>query len=352
MNRILPVTARFRSKFLANAHHSDCAAETVELAPAVDREQTAAISLPNEFDRVSAIVESSALDIELSRLARGTRRHGATIAYRLDHVVLAGGSLYFNGGYSVLRGGSKAFLPRRRDHFPEMALCTNYVIERYFGHWLNDGLALEVLANQMSLRSVILEREPWLHERDYRQMSSVEAAQTTHSVIEHLWLFDDRGINASRISRIQKLRERIRPAGPQTGKRIWLGRGKLGAARNLVNSTELCEALQRNGFDIIEPEQETAGNLVKLLASAELVVTIEGSAQSHCTYALPAGSTLLIVQPPTRFNAVSKDRADAVGFNWAYVVGDPRPNGFHLPVDRLMRTLDEVARVTANRTAA
>jgi hypothetical protein len=349
MNSMLPITARVFSKLFANADVFDRASETIELEPAVDRDQNAAISLPDEFDRVSAIIESSTLDLELARLRRGSRRHAATIAYRLDHAVLAEGSLYFNGGYKVLRAGSKALLPRRREHFQEMALCTDYVIERYFGHWLIDGLALEVLADQMSLRSLILTRKPWLHEQDYRQMSGLEANQTNHAVIERLWVVDDRGINNSRISRFKKLRERIRPAGSQTGKRIWLGRGKLGAARNLVNSTELCEVLQRLGFEMIEAEHESAGNIVKKLASAEIVITIEGSAQSHCSYALPTGSTLLIIQPPARFNASSKDRADAVGFNWAYVVADPRPNGFHLPVDRLMRTLEEISRVTLRR---
>ena len=50
-----------------------------------------------------------------------------------------------------------------------------------------------------------------------------------------------------------------------------------------------------------------------------------------------------------RFNAIGKTRADAIGINWAYVVADPRPDGFHLSSDRLLRTIDEVIRVSGAR---
>jgi capsular polysaccharide biosynthesis protein len=352
MNRFLPILARARSKFFFNAQLIDCASEVIELAPAIDREQAAAISLPSEFDRVLALEENSPLEFELSRLRQGKRRHGKTIAYRLNRVLLAEGSLYFKRGYDVLRSGSKALLPPRRAYYPEMALITNYVIERYFGHWLNDGLPLGLLADRMSLKGLAPKRQPWLHEPGYRKLSGIEGHQSEHALIERLWAFDDRGLNDHRVSRMNELRARIRSAASPTvpgPRRVWLSRGNLGTARNLVNSSELCDHLRGNGFCIVEPEKESANRLVELLSSAEIAVTVEGSAQGHCTYALPSGSTLLTIQPPNRFTSNSKDRADAIGLNWAFVVADPRPNGFYLSTDRLMRTIDEVARVAASR---
>jgi hypothetical protein len=255
--------------------------------------------------------------------------------------------LYFNAGYQVIRGGSDLVLPRRQDRFSEMVLCTNNVIERYFGHWLNDGLLLEQLAEQLSLPSIILKRKPWLHEPDYRKLSRLEGEQTEHGIVDRLWFVDDRGVNHGRISRIKTLRERLQSTVTRTGpKRVMLTRGALGAPRHLVNSREVQAALEKAGFAIIFPEAESAGNLVNILSSAEIVVVVEGSAQGHCTYALPLGSTLLTIQPPTRFTANSKDRADALGLNWAFVVADPRPHGFYLPIDRLLRTLDEISRIT------
>ena len=39
-------------------------------------------------------------------------------------------------------------------------------------------------------------------------------------------------------------------------------------------------------------------------------------------------------------------RADAIGINWGFVVADQAPDGFYLPVNRLLRTIDEAARRT------
>jgi hypothetical protein len=35
-----------------------------------------------------------------------------------------------------------------------------------------------------------------------------------------------------------------------------------------------------------------------------------------------------------------------MGLNWAFVVANEHPDGFQLPVGRLLRTIDEVVRVT------
>lgn len=348
MNRILPVTARLRGKWLGNAQISDCASEVVELAPSINREHPAAISLPFEFERVQSVQEETTTAIELDRLRKGTRPHGPTIAYRLDSAVLAQGTLYYKGGYNVIRGGSRAITPPRHDRFREAQLCTNNVIERYFGHWLTDGLLLGLLADQRSLEGLILKREPWLHEREYRKMSGIENSPTEYALVERLWVVDDRGVNDSWIARVKALRDRMQSAVTKAGsRRIMLTRGETGAPRNLVNSAEVQEELEKRGFEIINPEKETVSRIVGAISSAEIVILVEGSAQSHCTYALPSGSTLLIIQPPSRFNAISKERADAAGYHWAFVVADPHPNGFYLPFDRLLRTFDEILRVTS-----
>ncbi len=348
MNRFRPMSARLRGKFLGNREIRKCASEIIEISPQIDREHPAAISLPLELERVQSVHEETTREIEFERLRQGVRRHGATVAYRLENAVLAQGTVYYRGGYNVIRGGSGALTPRRRDFFREAQLCTNNVIERYFGHWLNDGLLLGQLAEQMSLQGLILKREPWLHEPEYRKMSGVEATQTEHALVERLWVVDDRGVNESWIARVQRLRDRIQSSVTKAGpKRIMLTRGKMGSQRKLVNSAELQEQLQKRGFEIINPEEEFARSIVSAIASADLVVLVEGSAQGHCTYALPLGSTLLTIQPPTRFVTISKARADAAGYHWAFVVADPHPAGFYLSVDRLMRTFDEILRVTS-----
>jgi hypothetical protein len=97
------------------------------------------------------------------------------------------------------------------------------------------------------------------------------------------------------------------------------------------------------------PESEEPRTLVEKLFGAEIAIAIEGSVHNHCWVAMPPRSTFVAIQPPTRFNSSGKMRADAIGINWAYVVADPHPDGFCLPTDRLLRTIDEVVRVAAAR---
>jgi hypothetical protein len=351
MQRFLPMLARVRAKLLGNVPLAECASEIVELAPAVDREQPAAISLPGEFDRVLAVQEETTLAIERERLTAGKRRHGPTIAYRIDNAVLGEKTLYYKGGYEVLRGGSKRpLLLRDSDGFTEMQLCSNYVVDRYFGHWLTDGLCLELLAEQRSLPALTPARAPWTHEADYRQLSGLKAVKSNHARVERLWVIDDRGVNDGWISRVVELRRRVcLAAGRKRSKRVMLARGRLGTKRSLVNSAEVHEALERLGFEIVHPESETPRNIVEKLSGVEIAISVEGSAQDHFWLAVPVQSTVIAIQPPTRFNAYAKSRADAIGVNWAYVVADVHADGFYLPINRLLRTISEAERVAGAR---
>jgi hypothetical protein len=353
MPRILPIVARLRAKLLGNPSFVSCASEVVELAPATDRAQPEAIALPGEFARVIAVQEDTSRTIELERIRQGQRRQGPTMAYRLDNAVLGDGTLYFAGGHQVIRGRSTAPLLRpHKDCFAEMQLCTNYFIDRYFGHWATDGLVLELLADQRSVSGLKLAGTPWIHEEGYRELCNLQRiTRSRHAQVERLWVIDDSGINNGWISRMEELRRRTRSQATRNGpKRVMLSRGTLGAKRDLVNSGEVYEALDRIGFEIISPELEVAQSVVEKLSGAEIVIAVEGSAQNHCWLALPPQSTFLAIQPPSRFNAWGKMTADAIGINWGYVVADAHPDGFCLAIDRLLRTIDEVGRLSTVRS--
>jgi hypothetical protein len=351
MQRVLPVFARLRAKLFRNPPIFACASQVIELAPAVDRFQPAPIALPGEFDRVVAVQEGTTIALELERLREGQRRHGPTVAYRIDGAVLAEGTLYYGDGYEVIQKRSKRLiLNGHRDHFAEMQLCSNYVIERYFGHWAIDGLVLELLASQRSIPGLKPAGTPWTHEPGYRELFGLAVTRSGNAWVDRLWVIDDRGINDGWISRMEELRRRVRSAVlPNGPKRVMLTRGTLGVKRDLVNSPEVEEALSRLGFVVVHPELETARGLAEKLCGAEIAIAVEGSHQNHCWLAMPRQSSFVAIQPPTRFNAHGKMRADAIGINFAFVVADPHPDGFYLPTDRLLRTIDEVIRVAASR---
>jgi hypothetical protein len=350
-SRILPITARIRQKLFGSVEPFERAAQTIELSPAIDREQRAAICLPNELERVLGVDEQTTLAKQLGRMAAGTFRHGATIAYRLDDTILADGSLYFAGGHQVIRPKTaKPFLPHRMDHFAEAQLCTDYTIDLYFGHWMHDGLPLELLAAEQGMTALTLAGKNWLHEDGYRRLTGLVPTQTNNAKIDRLWVIDDRGISENRVRRIQEIRRRIRASvRGRTEKPVFIGRGNLGVARHLVNSDEIKETLAKNGFEIVEPERESVEHIVGALVQAPLVITVEGSAQNHGLFAAPPGATLLLIQPPYRFNALSKPFADAAAMHWAFAVAEPAAGGFRMPVDHLLRTIDEIARVTSQK---
>jgi hypothetical protein len=347
LSRLLPITARLRGKLVGNIPISCRASERIELSPAVHRVQRAALSLPHELGRVIAFQEETTREVELSRLAEGTRMHGPTMAYRIDDAVMAQGAVYFRRGYDVINKRLKRLLlPRKMNHFREALLCTNHVVERYFGHWLLDGLALELLAAERAVLGLKFSGRLWLHEPGYRQLCGLEISRADYACIDRLWVVDDRGLNNSWISRVTELRRRVRSeVPPGGGKLVMLARGSLGVKRNLINSAEVSEALDRLGFAIIDPETEKPSSLAAKLSNAEIGITIEGSVQSHFMIAMPSGSTVLAIQPPARFNSIHKGYADAIGLNWGFVVADPHADGFHLPIDRLLRLLDEVIKV-------
>jgi capsular polysaccharide biosynthesis protein len=297
-------------------------------------------------------IRSYTISMELERLAEGKRRHAPTIAYRIDGAVLSRGSLYFGEGYEVMRKDpNRLLLDRNQDCFAgEMQLCTNYVIERYFGHWVTDGLVLELLATQRSVTPLKFAGAPWIHESGYRELCNLHISRSQNAWVGRLWVIDDRAINDRWISRVEELRRRVRSmAVPKGAKRVMLARGLLGSKRNLVNCYEVEEALVRRGFDIVYPESETVRDLADKLCGSEIVITIEGSVQGHCILAMPRHSSLIVIQPPRRFNGFGKERADAAGINYGYVIADPHPDGFILPTDRLIRTIDEVAKAAALR---
>ena len=111
-------------------------------------------------------------------------------------------------------------------------------------------------------------------------------------------------------------------------------------ARELVNQRELADELERWGFRVIDPEKMDVPSISAALAGAKVVTCVEGSAQNHALFAMPAGAALLSIQPPNRFNSISKVVADAVGVRFAYVVADARESGFYLDPARFMRTLE------------
>jgi hypothetical protein len=340
----LPLVARLSAKLGRSRMIRHAAVEIIEVAPADESPALPVISLPNEFERVLGAAPLSTIESQHQLVTATRTKHGPTIAYRFQDAVLADHTLYAAGGYEVSRRGDKRpLLTGICEEYDQGQLCTYAASNIYFGHWLRDALALELLAEQRGLVPLSYLREPWIHEPGYRQLMNLPGRPVSFALVRQLWVMDDLGLNRSWIRRFGELRRRVRSAVIDGGpSRVFLSRGGRGTARELVNQAAIIEALVGLGFTVVEPEELQPATIAHLLASAKVVVSVEGSALNHAQYAVPESAALLVIQPPQRFNAFHKVLADFNNVRFSYVVADPTDDGFTLSLDRLLRTLDLV----------
>ncbi|MGH6780819.1 MAG: hypothetical protein ACREB5_01750, partial [Sphingomonadaceae bacterium] len=207
--------------------------EQMVISGAVERDAPPAICLAGDFERVTSVQEETDWQVERDRLQPGRHVHGATVAYRIPDVIMAHGNLFSKNSYLSLRKyDGPNVLAGAIEEIDEAMLCTSFVAERYFGHWLRDGLLYEELAAQFGTAPLVCERKPWIHERGYRQALSLHARHIIRARIRKLWIVDDRGLNASWAARLGALRGRLRAAAPPAGPRyVYLRRGVTGSPR-------------------------------------------------------------------------------------------------------------------------
>lgn len=85
-------------------------------------------------------------------------------------------------------------------------------------------------------------------------------------------------------------------------------------------------------------------DIVKCFSNARLVISVEGSHQSHAVIAMPSGGVLLTIQPPTGVNlAAYKFFCDYKDIRSAFIIGDRTKDGFDVDITRLSRLLEIVS---------
>jgi hypothetical protein len=339
---LLPLTGRLRARLSRAQPIWSRAAEKIELAPADESLGFPVIALPDEFERIIDVNPLSTFAREQEYIAAPRINHGPTIGYRFENAILADNTLYASGLLEVARSGNKrAVLVGPYDEYDEAQLCAHSPSNIYFGHWLRDAMAMELLADLRGLKGLSYVRKPWLHEPGYREIMNLPGLPVSFALVRSLWTIDDRGLNAAWIQRFRELRRRVRNAAAGGGPtRVFLARGRSGESRELLNAPAVSEALMARGFVSIEPEALSPIQIVNSLASAKIVVSVEGSALNHAQFALPSNAAILVIQPPNRFTAFHKQLADFSGIRFGYVVADTALDGFTLAPDRLLRTLD------------
>jgi capsular polysaccharide biosynthesis protein len=339
--KLRPFSARVLKK-LFHGTLADEAVETHELWEGTETQQLPAITLPGELDRIRKINELSTDELQNAWMAEGVQVHPPTIAYRLRNVLVMDGSVYGCRSFDKLRDRSRSLMNFGEiERFQDGQLCTAIYIERFFGHWITDGLPLEILAHERQQAAITLIRAPWMHEVGYREIISLRSRPVETAYFENLWIVDDRGLNRGRIGRLEKVRSRVRQAvGTKGPTHVFIRRGNTGVSRALVNEEEIVSSLEARGFTILNPEASSARQIAAALTNVRIVVLVEGSAQGHVSLCAPAHCVRVMIQPPERFNAIGKAYSDGLGQRFAIVVPDMAQQGFYQPLDALLRTIE------------
>lgn len=341
MTRFRPVSSRLISR-LSGGSFIDGSTRTITLAPPFDIPNPRAIALPDERDRVLGHAPLAVPENNWSWLESPTIRQGATRAHLLRDIVIADGTLLSATACRAIRQEKRRLmLPSRIRPIAEAAFCSTFVTERFFGHFLLDGLTSEVLAREQNWRALMLGRTTYSHEADYREAAGLPGERVALARADRLWVLDDCELNANRIARLKHLRGTIRGHGRREARNVFISRGALGVGRVMLNEVEVVEALSNRGFDILYPEETSAGEIVERLGDARIVVAVEGSAIAHAIMAAPRRAGLMVIQPPRNFNMPYRVYTSAIGMTFGYTVGDALVGEtFTQPVERLYRAID------------
>lgn len=318
----------------------------VELAPAASTYAHPVVQLPAEMDRIVALADGISREAFLARVGGGIAHHEPTIGYRFADAIIADQTVYAGGSYRVVRAGrTRPVLLGAAEELEDYLLATDWACELFFGHWLTDGLSLELLAERIGLKALGLARQPWTQEPAYRRATQLAIRRAAHVHVRNLWTIANQGMNDDRVARMRELRRRVRGSVNVRGggKPVFLRR-VAGATRTLANQEALADALVRKGFDVLTPETEPVERLCATLAGARLVVSVEGSALCHAVVAMVEGGTILAIQPPERVNWIQKAWCDCAGLRFAQTVADPAGGAFTVGEDRLFRLIDLIDR--------
>lgn len=344
MVTILPALSALHRKFRPNDFERR--AYSVEsVAPETTRSRPAALCLPNEIDRLIGAPEGTSFAIEAERLGSGVDRHGATSLHHYRNVSIIDGIVYAGLNASVLTAEKRRLVVSGLERISSGMLCSNYVIHRYFGHFAQEGLAMEMLAQSMGRLPITLARPAWMHDDGYRKALDLRNHAVRAARVDELTIVDDRGWNDHRLARFGKMREILRQAGSGSSasgsNAVFLSRGETGVGRRLYDSPAVEAALAHAGFDIVCPERLSFEQLAGRLHRAEIIVAVEGSALAHAALLSPAGATMIAIMPPRRLVTMFKPIATAAGMQWGYVAAEDRQDDqIEVDMARLFATID------------
>jgi len=326
-----------------NPRLAEVAEKSWLLAPAQTSVVPPAFFDEDDLARVSDVGIDTTRELEWRRICGGAVEHRASVAYLLRYAVLSKGHVILPQLVRRVTTGPLPMWGRYVETELDPALLTaTFNGSRYFGHWMTDELTLMLAAPRIG-QPVAPPRPMSSHQRPYLELFHLVRAVRSDVRFRQLIIMDDKGQNAYKRERYQELRERARRGRhgvPCEG--VMLLRKQTGESRVLVNEEELAEQLVQRGFRTMCPAEHTVEELVNACMGAKIVLGVEGSQMFHALFPMHDAGTLVVLQPPNRFNNILKTYCDCLGFRYAFTVGHPREQGFFVELAQVMRLLDRL----------
>lgn len=332
-----------RALHLPIPHVKEVASKIIEISPPIKRKNRPALILPGQLERVVSVPEMTDLNFELYRLSDSVVEHCGSYAYLLKDAVLNNGMLYCKSfaSHRLIRPIHKVFMTLEHEMEP-CALYSSLYGSTYWGHWLKDDCSTYLEASKIA-KPVTPLREQFSQQLAYEKLLGMKDEKKSATFFEELWVFEDFAQNESRRIRYKQLRAKLLQSvgldNPVKHPGVYVSRGQTGTLRLLLNEEEVIQYLKSRGFTIIDTLNFTAEEIVHACAGARVVCGVEGSSLSHGAMLLEEEDSILVLNPPNRFNNIYKDVSDCKSLNYATVVGKLEGCDFRIDIGELEKTL-------------
>jgi hypothetical protein len=283
-------------------------------------------------------------EMELAGAIATTVINAPTIAYHIKNAILFNGSFYV-GPLKHPIADKSLFDSDRQElcYLKTGALASTFLGTKYFGHWLADDCTKYLLAEEIG-PPLCLRGPAFGHREKYQAYFGQDWTPTDRARIDHLVIFQDFSQNSSKRKRYTALRNQIKkrfPSNAASRTCVYLKRGhQLGVRRVIQNEDEIINALAKRNFLVVDVETDSLECIVGALVNAKIVVSMEGSHITHCTFTSPENSGLIVLQPADRFSAVHRGWCECLGVTFGFVVGVRCEGKYHFSPREILLTFD------------
>lgn len=299
--------------------------------------------LPGQFDRVTGAAFGRSVQGEIAALNGMPRRAKATNIYRFRDVFIMKSWVITGKSFEIFGWPKKEICLTIPKEIDTANLTSSFQGCRYFGHWLRDDCATSILFKDSKDR-IKIDKPIWADAIAYEKAFSLPTAELEQNVfIREMYYCDDIYQNSHKAERFHDLRDKIRNRIKSTIKSdvIYIARGPSAKARKFHNELEVIKALEAQGIDSIFAESMPSEQFVSRILDARIIISVEGSQLSHALYALHGRSGgIIAIQPPDRLFTSHLDWARVMGVEFGTVVGIKQGDGFTVPPEDILRTLD------------